>query len=222
MKDLKFTDLQRYETLILDLDGTLLDSMQVWNEVDEIFLGKRGFKVDKEYTDAVKSSSMIQSAEYTKRRYGLKESPEEIIAEWEETVGEEYKNNIRLKDGVKEFLLAAKEMGLKLTSATALNSRNAVNCLKNNGVYDLFENVTTLEDLGHEVNKNDPAIFYLAAEKAGTEPSKCLVFEDVYGAIEGAIKGGFDSVIVYDELSSKDYSKALDIATYSVRDWKTV
>ena len=44
MKDLKLTDLQRYETLILDLDGTLLDSMQVWNEVDEIFLGKRGFK----------------------------------------------------------------------------------------------------------------------------------------------------------------------------------
>ncbi len=222
MRDLRLSDLRNYDALILDLDGTMLDSMGVWNEVDEIFLGRRGFAVDREYTDTVKSCSMTQSAEYTIRRFGLSETPDEVIAEWEETVGEEYKNSIKLKEGVREFLFAAKEMGLKLTCATALSSKNAVNSLKNNGVFSLFENITTLEDLGHMTNKNDPSIFFKAAAKVGCDPERCLVFEDVYGALEGAKKGGFDSVIVYDELSSKDYEKAREIADFSVFDWTCV
>ena len=43
MKDLRLNDLREYDALIFDLDGTILDSMEVWNEVDEIFLGKRGY-----------------------------------------------------------------------------------------------------------------------------------------------------------------------------------
>ena len=221
MQELKPESLSKYKALILDLDGTILDSMQVWNKVDELFLEKRGFKVDSEYTNTVKSCSMQQSAEYTIERFGLKETPEEVISEWQETVDEEYRHNIKLKDGVREFLEEAAKRGIKITCATALAKMNAVECLSNNGVYDFFEHITTLEDIGSDVNKNDPHIFLLAAEKLGMNAGECLVFEDVYGAIEGAIKGGFDTCIVYDELSAKDYEKALKIANYGIKDWKS-
>lgn len=222
MKDLRFNDLRNYDALIFDLDGTILDSMEVWNEVDEIFLGKRGFKVDKEYTDTVKSCSMTQSAEYTIRRYGLKESPEEVIAEWEATVEKEYRSNIKLKNGAREFLKEAKDMGLKIACATALNRKNAVNSLRNNDVLSFFENMTTLEDLGNEVNKSDPSIFLLVSSKLGVDPSRCLVFEDVLGAIEGAKKGGFGTVIVYDRLSAGDYEKGVNTADFHISDWSSV
>lgn len=222
MKDLRFNDLRNYDALIFDLDGTILDSMEVWNEVDEIFLGKRGFKVDREYTDTVKSCSMTQSAEYTIRRYGLKESPEEVIAEWEATVEEEYRSNIRLKKGAREFLKEAKDMGLKIACATALNRKNAVNSLRNNDVLSFFENMTTLEDLGNEVSKSDPSIFLLVSSKLGVDPSRCLVFEDVLGAIEGAKKGGFGTVIVYDRLSAGDYEKGVNTADFHISDWSSV
>ncbi len=222
MKDLRLNDLREYDALIFDLDGTILDSMEVWNEVDEIFLGKRGFKVDKEYTDTVKSCSMTQSAEYTVKRYNLKETPEEVIAEWEATVEEEYRSNIKLKKGALEFLKAAKDMGLKIACATALNRKNAVNSLSNNEVLSFFENVTTLEDLGHEVNKNDPSIFLHVSEKLSVDPSRCLVFEDVLGAIEGAQKGGFNTVMVYDRLSAADYEKGVNKADFHIFDWTSV
>ncbi|MCR5805310.1 MAG: HAD family phosphatase [Clostridia bacterium] len=222
MKDLSLNDLREYDALIFDLDGTILDSMEVWNEVDEIFLGKRGFKVDKEYTDTVKRCSMTQSAEYTVKRYNLKETPEEVIAEWEATVEEEYRSNIKLKKGAMEFLKAARDKGLKIACATALNRKNAVNSLSNNEVLSFFENVTTLEDLGHEVNKSDPSIFLLVSEKLKVDPSKCLVFEDVLGAIEGAKKGGFDTVIVYDRLSAGDYEKGVNTADFHIFDWTEV
>ena len=165
---------------------------------------------------------MTQSAEYTVKRYNLKETPEEVIAEWEATVEEEYRSNIKLKKGALEFLKAAKDMGLKIACATALNRKNAVNSLSNNEVLSFFENVTTLEDLGHEVNKNDPSIFLHVSEKLSVDPSRCLVFEDVLGAIEGAQKGGFNTVMVYDRLSAADYEKGVNKADFHIFDWTSV
>ena len=220
MQDFSLSFLENYKAVILDLDGTILDSMKVWNKVDEIFLQKRGFKVDQEYTDTVKSSSMQRSAEYTVERFGLRETPEEVIAEWQSTVDEEYRRNIRIKDGVREFLEGARAMGIRITCATALARMNATDCLGNNGVLDFFEHITTLEDLGNDVSKNDPHIFLTASGKLGLKPSECLVFEDVYVAIEGAMKGGFDTVIVYDDLSANDFEKASNVAKYVIKDWK--
>ena len=221
MQAFALKNLNGYKAVILDLDGTIFDSMKVWNKVDEMFLNKRGFEVDDEYTDTVKSSSMQRSAEYTIERFGLKETPEEVIAEWQETVDEEYRHNIRLKDGVREFLEGAKARGIKITCATALARMNAVECLTNNGVYGFFEDITTLEDIGDNANKNDPHIFLTAADKLGLKASECLVFEDVFIAIEGAAKGGFDTVIVFDELSANDFERASNVADYAIKDWKT-
>ena len=66
---------------IFDLDGTLLDSMWVWNQVDIDFLGKRGFDVPPDYPKAIAAMSFHETAEYTIKRFDLKEKVKDVIAE---------------------------------------------------------------------------------------------------------------------------------------------
>lgn len=85
---------------IFDLDGTLLDSMGVWRKIDEDFLGKRGFIVPDDYLVAITSKNFDAAAEYTKERFNLPESEEEIIKEWFDMAIEAYTNEVKLKAGV--------------------------------------------------------------------------------------------------------------------------
>ena len=89
---------EKINGVIFDLDGTLLDSMWVWQKVDNDFLSENGIIVTEDYTDAVKQMHFEESALYTKTRYNLPLSTEQIKNRWIEMVKEEYRHNIKLKD----------------------------------------------------------------------------------------------------------------------------
>ena len=67
---------------IFDLDGTLFDSMWVWNQVDLDFLGKRGFEVHDDYTKAIAHMDAHRTARLTIDRFGLSEDIVDIVNEW--------------------------------------------------------------------------------------------------------------------------------------------
>ena len=68
---------------IFDLDGTLLDSMGVWDQVDVDFLAKRGIEVPDDYMQKVAAMQFRQIAEYTIARFGLSDTPEALMEEWD-------------------------------------------------------------------------------------------------------------------------------------------
>ena len=211
--------------LIFDLDGTLLDSMNVWNEVDIDFLGRYGYEVTPDYTDFVKRASIDKAAVYTQQRYRIPLSPEEIIAEWDKMVSGFYKNEVKLKPNVLPYLEEAKRLGFKLGIATALTRNNAVSALVSNSILRMFDAVITLEDVGEKIDKSSPDIFikvlnYVNAMGGSITPSQTLVYDDVAAAAGGARNGGFLTCAVYDEIGCGDPMKWESFAAecdYSVK-----
>ena len=93
--DLKTLSKEGVKLLIFDLDGTLLDSMSVWNDVDVEFLGRYGYEVTPEYTDIVKRASIEDAARYTQTKYRIPLTWQEIVETWESMVYEFYRSEVK-------------------------------------------------------------------------------------------------------------------------------
>lgn len=200
---------------IFDLDGTLLDSLHVWEQIDIRFLEKRGFRATRDYTQAVTPMGFKKAAEYTVRRFGLDESPDDVIREWNEMAEHAYAAEIELKPYAREYLLHLRGRGVRLGVATALHPESVESVLRHNGIYDLFDSFTML----HEVSRGQgfPDIYLLAAQKLGLPPSDCFVFEDILTGIRGAKSGGFRVCGVYDSYADDEWDDIVSLSDIAVR-----
>ena len=186
---------------LFDLDGTLLDSMYVWHRVDELFFARRGMELPEDYSRAVASLGFRRTAVYTKERFGLPESLEQIMDEWSRDAQAEYAERVPLKEGSREFLERLRERGVRLCVVTALCREMYEPCLARNGVLDLFEFVLTA-DQAADGNKKDGSLYRMAAERLGVSPEDCAVFEDIPEAVLGAKKAGMRVFCVIDPHST--------------------
>lgn len=188
--------LPSFHAAIFDLDGTLVDSMGVWTDIDERFFRRRGLRLTPDYTAAVGAMDFREAADYTIRRYGLPDAPEDLIEEWTGMVEDEYEHNIGLKPFVREYLAFLAGRGVKMAVATASPPELYEPVLKRNGVHGCFQAFASVGEVEH--GKGSPDIYLLAAKRLGAEPGDCIVFEDVLRGIRGAKAAGMTAVGVYD------------------------
>lgn len=198
-------ELPDFRAVIFDLDGTLIDSLGVWSDVDRRCLESHGIPLTPDYTAAVGSMSFREAADYTIRRYGFFETQEELIAEWMSTVEDEYAHSIALKPFAHEYLIHLTRQGVKLAVATASPPELYGPVLKNNGVYGCFDAFASVGEV--ERGKGFPDVFLLAASRLGVQPCDCLVFEDTLPGIRGAKAAGMTAVGIYDSCSSTEEAK---------------
>ena len=195
---------------IFDLDGTLLDSLGVWQDIDRRFFAKRGLTLPPDYMYAVNALEIYETAVYTIERFGLKETPEEVIAEWNEMSLVAYAKELKLKPKVKEYLNELTAAGIKLAVATSSTTDMVIPALKNNGVYDMFDTVITSSEVGK--GKDSPDIFFAAAKAIGVTPESCAVYEDSLRAIKTAKAAGFTVIGVYDKHAQGDVEQIKQVA----------
>lgn len=203
---------------IFDLDGTLLDSLHAWADVDRRFFEKRGLPLPADYAEAIKTMDLNEAARYTKARFSLPEPQEEIAAEWHGMIGEEYAFRIGMKEGAKEYLTYLHGKGLALGIATSSSPRLFLPALRRHGVETLFRSFTVT---GEARGKEFPDVYLLAAKKLGIEPADCAVFEDVLAGIRSANAGGFYTVAVLDDDSAADFPSLRAEANAAIRDFRT-
>lgn len=203
---------------IFDLDGTLFNSMDVWKNIDSEFLGKRGIAVPTDYMDAVSAKSFKECAEYTVARFGLKESPDQLMDEWNEMALRHYVESVELLPYVKEYLDEIKKRGIKTAVATSLKREFYEPCLKRNGIWDMFDAVCSVDDVGK--GKERPDVFYLAAQRMGLNSGECVIFDDAYAAIKSAKKTDAFVIGVYEKHSAPLADKISSLADMYICNFK--
>lgn len=193
--------LQDIRGAVFDLDGTLFDSMGVWMEVDRQFLSKRKITMPDDYHDEVKCRNFPEAAQYTKSRFALPESEEEIMREWSEMTQRRYESDVVLKPYAKEYLTSLKERGVKLAIATSSKQALYAPVFARCGIAEYFDTVVTTEDTKP---KRFSDVYEEAARRLGLSPCDCAVFEDIAVGIQSAKRAGFYTVAVHDVASAAD------------------
>jgi HAD superfamily hydrolase (TIGR01509 family) len=209
--------MKAYKAYIFDLDGTLLDSMDVWAKVDADFLAKRGIAVPPDYMDAISSMTFHETAAYTVKRFSLQDSVEDLMREWNDMAAYAYGHTVRMKPHAKEYLITLRERGAKLAVATSLSAELCAPVLCNNGIDNFFDVICRTDEVGY--GKSRPDVFLLTAKKIGIPPQDCLVFEDILAAVKGAKNAGMSVCAVYDKASENDWEQIKAEADYAIVDF---
>jgi HAD superfamily hydrolase (TIGR01509 family) len=188
---------KEYKAVIFDLDGTLIDSMSIWRQVDREFLGKRGIEVPLDlFSNMPLGNSYNQTAQYFKDRFELPDSIESIMNEWTEAVHWHYKHDIELKQGVLEVIEWLNEHHIPLAIGTSNHEDLTTLALTQHNIVHYFKTIVTGT---HDMKgKPYPDIFLKTATQLSIEPEKCIVIEDTINGIRAAKSAGMYAIAIYD------------------------
>ena len=191
--------LEQKKAVIFDLDGTLVDSMGIWGQIDIDYLGELSLEVPHDLQRVVEGMSFTEVAVYFKKRFSIDASVEAIKSHWLDMAMEKYEKEVPLKPGAASFLSYLKEKGIKraVASSNSLPLIEAV--LAAHGILDDFTCIIT----SCEVSKGKPApdVYLEAAKRLDTPPSQCLVFEDIVPGILAGKRAGMEVIAVRDAYS---------------------
>ena len=206
--------------VIFDIDGTLLDSMPVWNHLGERYLQKMGFKEEETEGLSQRISTMpfAEGIHYIKKEYSLDIAEERIREQLQEMIAGAYRDEIALKAGAKEYLQFLKERGIPCILATAGDASLATAALKRLKVWEEFQGLLLCEDF--KTSKQEAKIYFFAMERLSlSRPEEVLVCEDVLHAVKSAKQAGFQVCGILDEANREDWEKIQKMADLTAKDF---
>ncbi|MBE6025190.1 MAG: HAD family phosphatase [Cellulosilyticum sp.] len=208
---------KQFDAVIFDLDGTLVDSMWVWEEIDRVFLGKRNIPVPTDMDKALEGKSFTETAQYFKERFQLEMSVEEIKVEWNEMAWDFYTTKVPLKKGVKVFLDALKAQNIKMGIATSNSVQLVAAVLKALDITEYFQQIRTSCEVGR--GKPFPDIYLKVAEDLEVGPNKCLVFEDIPNGVQAGKNAGMTAWGIRDRQTEVLWEEVKEVSDDQVEDY---
>ena len=187
--------------IIFDFDGTLFDSMFIWDTAGEVYLHSIGKEPEDDLQKILKPMSLLQSAQYIREKYHIPLSVEEIIDGVNRTVEGFYFLTVEPKPGAICFLEELYRRNIKMCIATATDRYQVEAALQRCGMSHFFSEIFTCTEVGS--GKDRPDIFRKAMEHLQTDRSTTAVVEDAYHAIHTAKQDGFLVIGVYDSHESR-------------------
>ncbi|WP_143315994.1 HAD family phosphatase [Clostridium sp. HBUAS56017] len=210
--------LRNMNAAIFDLDGTLIDSMWIWEKIDANYLNSKGIDLPPNLKDEISHLSFEQTAIYFKSRFNLDDSIETILSTWNNMAYEYYSNDVTLKPGVIQFLNYLKSLKIKISLATSNNTTLLNAALRSTGIDHYFDSITTTDET--KSNKSKPDVYLLASRKLNVSPENCIVFEDILEAVKGAKLANMKVVAVYDKSSSYQKNELISNADKYIYDFR--
>ncbi|MBN2363617.1 HAD family hydrolase [candidate division WOR-3 bacterium] len=188
---------KQISAIFFDFDGTLADTIWIWESIDEKFLGAHGIEVPADLKSRIEGMSFENTALYFKKNFGIKLTPEEIVAEWFDIAKKPYEEDVNLIKGAKETLLELKENGMRLFLQTSNKEELVMPVLEKYGINDFFDGMFFCQ------HKDSPLTYSIILEKtAGGK--RAMMIDDACTALEAAKKSGMITVDVLIHKSDKE------------------
>ena len=201
-----------------DLDGTLVDSMPTYSKGILKLMDDREIAYGPELIEILTPLGYTKSAEYYRQTYHLPETTEELVREIEGNLYPLYATEVMTKPYLKEYLEQLKKEGAILFVLTASPHEATDPCLKNNGVFDLFDHIWSVEDF--KMSKSTPEVFLHVAKILGVRPEEITFFEDSQVAITNATKAGLNTVAVRDHQKEEIWQEIKATGKHSIESYK--
>ena len=206
------------KAVIFDMDGSLVDSMWIWPEVDRIYMEKYGLKQPADFHKAIEGKSYTETAQYfVDTFHDLHRSVDQVKEEWKEMTMELYSTKVLPKPGAVDFLKAMRQKGVLLGIATSNDRVLAEAALKAQGIFGYFDSVRTSCEVA--AGKPAPDVYLKVAEVLSVSPASCLVFEGVPNGIPAGKNAGMEVFAVDDAFSRPDEQEKKRLADYFIHDF---
>lgn len=236
MKQLNELKLKDKKYIIFDMDGTLIDSIGVWNRTDQKLIeefGRMSIDLDDIQTerDAFLHSNQdsdiyLAYCEYLIKKYNfsIRDAQTLLKIRWDKS-GEVLENEMDFKPDVVKLILMLKDLGFTLVLATMttqvqldIYSKKNKRMLEQMNIAEVFDLITRKEDVKNK--KPDPEIYNKIMQYYNASPSECLIFEDSYTGVLASKNAGVEVVNIYDNYADLDREKINEITDYSIQSYE--
>ena len=234
MKELNNLNLKEKKYIIFDMDGTLIDSIGVWNRSDQRLIEKFGNtikdmeSIQKERDEFLHNNQgsdiYLAYCDYLINKYNFNCSKEEIIKERWNISGEVLEQEMDFKPGAVELIKMLKKQNYTLILATMttqiqldIYSKKNKKMISQMNINEVFDLITRKEDVKNK--KPDPEIYNMIMKHYNAKPNECLVFEDSYTGVLAGKSAGIEVINVYDKYSDIDRDKINQITDYYIDDY---
>ncbi len=192
-----------YDAVIFDLDGTLVDSMGMWAEIDVDFLALFGIPCPATLQKELEGLTWPETEQYFIDHFDIPLTVSEIGSKLLQMAEERYRDRTPAKDGAVRFVKNLSAHGIKTGLASSNHPGLITHALDAHGLVPFFPVITTCGEVA--AGKPSPDVFLKTAEKLGASPGRCLVFEDIPKGILAGKRAGMTVIAVDDA-----YSKAME------------
>lgn len=213
--------LEQVDAVIFDMDGTLVDSMWIWPEVDRIFLRKYNLAEPENFQQAMEGKSYTEVAQLFLDFFPeLPYTVEEIKQEWMDMTYETYTQKVELKQGARKFIQQLKAKGIKLGIATSNARQLADATLEALDIHSCFDSIHTSCEVAS--GKPAPDVYLLVAKDLQVMPERCLVFEDVPMGILAGKRAGMKVCAIDDDFSRPQEKRKRQLADYYIQNYDDI
>lgn len=212
--------MKHIKAVIFDMDGTLIDSMWIWKQIDIDFLEARGHDFPEDLQKEIEGMSFTETATYFKERFQLTETVEELKVIWTDMAIDLYRHEIGMKPGAAKFLKLMESLNLPMGIGTSNSKDLAVEVLEKNNVITYFQTIRTSCEV--EKGKPSPDVFLKVAEDLGVNPENCLVFEDTVAGAQAGKNAGMRVIGVMDAVSLEHKDELLEIVERYIESYEEI